>query len=953
MKLQRIILLICGLFWSTFSAAQSSDIRAIQITAETAYVNLIPHMQALRSAERDQLSQIQSLTQWQQKTDTMPLNKKRALWLRFSLDHQDTQEGKFSIVIDNPSINYIDAYVLDEKDRILESFLIGAKRQIEPGTYQHRNFVLPIDFYADQQKQVYIRIRDDGPTVFSISLWRDTSLIAHEQWHMAFIGVIGGALAILFCYFLVTYIMLRSPVRFWFAIANSSLLLLFLNIQGIISQLTGLGAYSAQLNSLLVAITIFAAAKVCHTMLGKVPVYWRFMSYLIALALIIIAPIFNSYWQIVLGSALIAAAVLLQLLLAILYHNRDHSMPNRLYALGWLIISATAMLDVSFYLSGSVIDADYGLLMSFIIMFGVLLIAVAIESHEQAIHRALQVRQQSVIDNLHQFYDLFKNSAEGLYTSSLDGKLVTTNPAMCHLFGYENETQMLQEIQDTSQLYANPSEREDLLNEIYQHGMLLGKEVKGVRRDGSEFWFCLSVQLTRNEHEEYFFGSIFDVTEKKQSSISLQYLATHDSLTGVYNRREFEQTLREGIRRCRQIKQDLTLLYMDLDQFKVVNDTCGHKAGDALIKQLSQLLNDVVINKGLLARLGGDEFGVIIEGEHTDSAFTLANQLLTTVKEFRFIWDNRIFAMGISIGMAKWHEDVETPEQLMSMADAACYVAKEQGRNNIHIYSSEDQKMQRYESELQWVSQINQALEHDRFVLYYQHYYPLSQVANGYHYEILLRMLDAEDAVVPPAAFLPAAERYGLTAEIDIWVISNTFKWLSENPEHLAQLQQCNINLSGHSLADNDLKREVLLAFETYSIPYEKICFEITESMAIVKIDETLRFINTFKKLGCSFALDDFGSGFSSYSYLKNLPVNCVKIDGSFVRDLLADPIDMAMVCSMKDVAKAMSMTTVAEFVESKEIMIELGKMGVDFAQGYGVAKPAPLSEFVACKTIN
>lgn len=946
-------MLVFGLLWSMFAAAQNTKIDPILISSDTTNIDLIPHIQELRSAERDQLSQIQSLVEWQQKTDTMPLNDGQALWLRFSLDHQDNKEGNFAIVIDNPSINFIDAYILDDKNRILESFLIGAKRQVDQDAYNHRNFVLPLNFYADQQKQVYIRIRDDGPTVFSINLWRDTSLIAHEQLHMAFIGVIGGALAILFCYFLVTYIMLRSPVRFWFSIANSSLLLLFLNIQGIISQLTGLGAYVAQLNSLLVAVTIFSAAKVCHTMLGNVPVYWRFMSYLITMSLVIIAPIFNSYWQIVLGSALTAAAVLLHLLLAILYHNRDHSMPNRLYALGWLIIAATAMLDVSFYLTGANFDVDYDLVLSFVTMSGVLLIAVAIECHEQSVTRALQIRQQHVIDNLHQFYDLFKNSAEGLYTSSLDGKLVTTNPAMCQLFGYENEDQMLQEVKDTSQLYANPNERESLLDEIYQENMLLGKEVKGVRRDGSEFWFCLSVQLVQNDHEKFFFGSIFDITEKKQSSISLQYLATHDSLTGVYNRREFEQTLREGIRRCRQIKQDLTLLYMDLDQFKVVNDTCGHKAGDALIKQLSQSLNDVVLNKGLLARLGGDEFGVIIEGEYADSAHTLANQLLNTVKEFRFIWDNRIFAMGISIGVAKWHQDVETPEQLMSMADAACYVAKERGRNHIHTYSSEDQKMQRYEAELQWVSQINHALEHDKFVLFYQHYYPLSKQAEGHHYEILLRMLDADGNLVPPAAFLPAAERYGLTADIDKWVIFNTFKWLSEHPEHLSKLERCNVNLSGHSLADNDLKRYVLTAFEKFAVPYEKICFEITESMAIVKIDETLRFINTFKKLGCSFALDDFGSGFSSYSYLKNLPVNCVKIDGSFVRDLLVDPIDMAMVCSMKDVAKAMSMVTVAEFVESKEIMIELGKMGVDFAQGYGIAKPAPLSEFVACKTIN
>ena len=938
----------------TSSFAQNTNSPdVVSIDSDTDYVTLSPYQQTIRTTLRKQLSQIQSLEEWSAQTNTTPLHRDQAQWQRFLINYQGNQADRFVIVIANPSINYIDAYILDDKNRILESFLVGAKRDSEQRPYNNRHFVLPLELVPNQQYQVYIRLQDDGPAVFPIDLWRYSALIANEQFQLAFIGVIGGALAILFCYFLVTYILLRSPVRFWFSVSSFGLVLLFLNIQGIISQLTELGAWTAQINSALIAVIILAAAKVCHSMLNRVPVYWRFMSYLLALGLLIMAPILNSYWQIVIGSALTAAAVLLHLVLALIYHNREHSTPNRLYALGWLVISATAMLDVSLYLSGTPSSMNVDLLISLVMMSGVLLIAVAIESHEKSVAFAHHVQQQSAIDNLHQFYDLFRNSAEGLYTSTNEGVLLTANPAMSSLFGYENEQQMLEEVRDTSQLYANPLERDLLLDEIYEYGVALGKEIKGVRRDGSEFWFCISVQIAQSSEDEYFFGSIFDVTEKKQSNISLEYLATHDSLTGVYNRREFEQKLREGIRHCKQLKQELTLLYMDLDQFKVVNDTCGHKAGDALIKQLSQQLNDVVMGKGLLARLGGDEFGVILQNDAVDSSHIIANQLLNVVKDFRFIWDNRIFAMGISIGMAQWRQEVETPEQLMSMADAACYMAKELGRNQIHQYSSEDLKMQRYESELNWVSQINDALENDKFCLYYQHYYPLSKVVDGHHYEILLRMLDSEQNIVPPAAFLPAAERYGLTSQIDIWVIRNTFKWLSEHPEHLQQLCWCNINLSGHSLADNDLRRHVLTAFEEFHIPYNKICFEITESMAIVKMDETLRFINTFKKLGCVFALDDFGSGFSSYSYLKNLPVNCVKIDGSFVKDLLVDPVDMAMVCSMKDVAKAMSMTTVAEFVESKEIMVELGKMGVDFAQGFGVAKPAPLDQFSACKTIE
>ena len=537
-------------------------------------------------------------------------------------------------------------------------------------------------------------------------------------------------------------------------------------------------------------------------------------------------------------------------------------------------------------------------------------------------------------------------SAEGLYTATLDGKLININPAMCTLFGHDNEQQMLAEVHNTTQFFVTPEERDLLLGEIHQNGVVLGKEMKGQRKDGAEFWFSISAQIKQQQDKKFMFGSIFDISERKQSNISLEYLATHDSLTGVYNRREFELRLRRALSDALNQKTELTLLYIDLDQFKVVNDTCGHKAGDLLIKQLAQKLNDVVMQRGFLARLGGDEFAVVLEGDNAQMGYMLANKLLSAVQEFRFVWENRVFAIGISIGQVPWQSDIKSAEQLLSMADSACYMAKEKGRNQVHTYSQQDKHMQCYSSELSWISHINHALENDCFELFYQHYHSLSKATSGHHYEILLRMRDQEEKIILPGTFLPAAERHNLTSQIDRWVIQHYFKWLAENPEHKKQLTCCNINLNAHSLADKELKLFVLNAFEKYSIPYNKICFEITESMAIAKMDETLEFINVFHHLGCGFALDDFGSGFSSYSYLKQLPVKQIKIDGNFVKNLLVDPVDMAMVCSIKDVVKAMGMETVAEFVESKEIMVALGKMGIDYAQGYGVSKPKSLDDF-------
>lgn len=944
------IILTVLLFLPQANASQASD-SLVLLDRDTHHLDLTRNIRVLRTAQDRQLSEVKYDQGWSESLDTRPLLQDQALWVHVRLLHVANQADAFSLTIANPTIDILDVFVLDDKNRIIHSYLLGAERSHQARPLNHRDFVLPVELDPGQTADIYIRILDDGPMVLSVDLWRDSALITAEQIHLTTIGVIGGALFILACYFLITYVMLRSPIRFWFAIANFGLLLMFLNIQGLLAQISGYSLYIANITTCLTALVVFSAAKVSHAMLVRVPVYWRFVAYVIAITIAVLAFTLNTYWQIIATVGLAGAAVSLQLLLAILFHNRNNSLPNRVYAIGWLVICAAALVDVGSYLTGTSLSIEQNLGLTAVIMAGVVLIGVAIEAHEQVIASSAQKQQQDAIDDLHKFYDLFRNSAEGLYTSTIDGRLITSNPAMCALFGYENEEQMLAQVKDTAEFYANEEDRELLLGQIYEEGIVLGKEIKGIRKDGSEFWFSISGQIREENDEKYLFGSIFDITERKQSSISLEYLATHDSLTGVYNRREFERRLRTGLKNAKDFNTELTLLYMDLDQFKVVNDTCGHKAGDVLIKQLSQQLNDVVMHKGIFARLGGDEFGVLLEGDQAQVAYLLSTKLLNVVQEFRFLWDNRMFTLGVSIGLVPWSKDIQTAEQLLSMADAACYIAKEQGRNQVHTYSQEDESMQRYESELNWISHINEALAQDGFDLYYQHYHPLGKKSEGHHYELLLRMRDVDGKVIPPSSFLPAAERYNLTSQIDRWVVEHYFKWLSEHHEHRATLRLCNINLSGHSLADKDLKLFILNAFEKYSVPYHKICFEITESMAIIKMDDTLQFIKTFHQLGCTFALDDFGSGFSSYNHLKNLPVDFVKIDGSFVKDLLVDPIDMAMVSSIKDIARAMGMETIAEFVESKDIMVELGKMGVDFAQGYGVAKPDRLAEFVPYQT--
>jgi diguanylate cyclase (GGDEF)-like protein/PAS domain S-box-containing protein len=916
------------------------------IDKQLSRVDLLKSISWLTADKRSQLSDVKDLQDWQSTYVFAPLPESKSLWGKVQLNFTSDAADRHFLNIGNPQLNLVDVYVVDEKNRILNSYLMGANRDLSRRPYNHRLFVVPIDPNQGQHLSVYLKISDDGPLVFPVNLSSQADIVTQEQILLAVIGFISGALGILACYFLITYVVLRSPIRFWFAVSSGTFLILFLNVQGVISQLTGISAYISNVTSVLIAFLLLSSAKVSFSILAKVPVYWHYTLYSIALLVLVCAFNFNSYQQTLAAAALSLVSIVLITLLSVFYRRRDNKVPNTVYAAGVLLIAATGLVQVSLYLSGVSANVYLSLVFTFVLMVGIVLVALAIEAHERALTFRHSSQQQDTISDLQYFYDLFRNSAEGLYTSSLDGKLLTINPAMCSLFGYADEDKMLANVSNTTEFYANSQDREHLLGEIHQHGVVLGKEIKGLRKDGSEFWFSISAQIKQDQEQKFMFGSIFDITERKQSNISLAYLATHDSLTGVYNRREFERRLGEGLSNAQNLNTELTLLYMDFDQFKVINDTCGHKAGDILLKQLSQKLNDVVMQRGMLARLGGDEFGVLLEGDNAQMSYLVANKLLTAAQEFRFIWENRIFTLGISIGQVPWQADIKTSEQLLNMADSACYMAKERGRNQVHTYSQEDEHMQRHASELAWLSHINYALEHDGFELYYQHYHSLSKVSSGHRYEILLRMRDQEEKQILPSAFFPAAERYNLTAQIDRWTVNNYFKWLAAHPLHKAEINRCNINLSGHSLADKELKLFILNAFEKYSIPYNIVCFEITESMAIVKMDDTLEFIQTFHQLGCFFALDDFGSSFSSYSYLKNLPVDQVKIDGSFVKDILIDPIDMAMVSSINDVAKAMGIETVAEFVESKEIMVELGKMGVDYAQGFGVSRPAPIEEF-------
>lgn len=437
-----------------------------------------------------------------------------------------------------------------------------------------------------------------------------------------------------------------------------------------------------------------------------------------------------------------------------------------------------------------------------------------------------------------------------------------------------------------------------------------------------------------------------DISQSRKMAAQLLWNATHDQLTGLENRLQFERRLEHMLENAARHGKEHALLYLDLDQFKIVNDTCGHIAGDELLRRLTNMLKFKVRESDTLARLGGDEFGILLEGCPLDSAVVMANDLRKLINEFRFSWDGKIFSVGLSIGLVVVDKNSPDVSSLLSVADAACYSAKDAGRNRVHVYGKKDSEAAKRRGEMQWLPRIHRALEGDMFELFGQKIESTNPEDNACpHIELLLRMHEEGGVIIGPGAFIPAAERYNLMSTIDRWVVENGLKYLASNPTY----EGCdnfmlNINLSGASLAEPGFLEFMLALIEEQDISADRLCFEVTETAAISNLDDAISFITSLKAIGCSFALDDFGSGLSSFAYLKHLPVDYLKIDGGFVKDMLDDPIDRAMVEAINRVGHVMGIKTVAEFVENGDILEALRETGVDFVQGYHIDKPHSLN---------
>lgn len=553
--------------------------------------------------------------------------------------------------------------------------------------------------------------------------------------------------------------------------------------------------------------------------------------------------------------------------------------------------------------------------------------------------------EQDLKESEEKFRAFYNNTPAMFFNTDEKGNILLVNKYGANRLGYEVNELIGKNIDSIVHPDDLEAAKEKIKQSFDSPDIVYSWEIKKAHKNGHIIIVSESVRVTYDEAgDAVLFISGEDITEAFQLSEQLSFQATHDALTGLVNRLEFERRLNLSIETNQKDSTEGAVCYLDLDQFKIINDTCGHLAGDELLRQLSEQLLTRVRQRDTLARLGGDEFGVLMEDCNIEQAWKVSEALRKIVENFYFSWDNKKFNIGVSIGLVPVTLENGNTTEILSAADAACYAAKDAGRNRVHLYSGNDAEMCERIGEMQWISRINEALDKNLFTLFHQKIIKIESNKNsGDHFELLIRMKTNAGEIIPPGSFLAAAERYGLATKIDRWVIDSALVWLEKNQDKQNKLVLLNINLSGQSLSNEEFMNYLSQKLDNNHDIAHKICFEITETSLVSNLYKAINFIEKVKAKGCSFAIDDFGSGFSSFDYLKKLPVEYLKIEGSFVRDITNDQIGRAMVKSINEIGQLMGKKTIAEFVEDDATLNELRKLGVDYAQGYGIGKPKEL----------
>ncbi len=873
-------------------------------------------------------------------------------WVKFELSNQSIADFSALLEMGYSLMNTLDIYLV-ENNLLVKQYNLGTERPFSNKPFPANAFVIPIEIPSGRNITVYIRAENSGFMQLPLTLWELNCYVSSELGHKVVIGMLTGIFLLMASYSLFLFAMLRETRFLYYLTFCSCFVFAFWSLKGYAGLyllprqfiwhdqllVVSVGVLCLILSLFGEGLKRFRKNKIISTMNKGL---------VIACVALVASPFVLDYQH---ALYFLGAVVMLMTFVSIIeasYYWIRGNYLAQLFATSWVLFilgMCLLMLNRFAVIPRNPVTEQFVAVSAFV---GLLLLTIALANRTSEEKKAKKEAEKEASVSIERYFDIFNNATEGLFTSTLSGEVLSANKALCASFKYKG----FEDLRDNyggnmGRFYHGGNSREQLVAEMLEKDGVINREIKSVRSDGTVFWALLNLRLSQFYHgkERIIDGSLVDISQRKKQELRLRYMAQHDQLTGLFNRRKFEDCVTDIINNQTTGHGRNIIFYLDLDQFKVVNDTCGHSAGDKLLQSLTRLLVAEIPNDQILARLGGDEFGIMLTNTFVNEAIELAERLRRIVQDYRFVWGDRVFTLGISIGIVAIEDNMQSFAEVLSLVDTACYTAKEQGRNRIYFYSENNSVVSKYHREMKWVSTLNDALEQNRFELAFQPIKSLGASTEKEHYEVLIRLRSDTGELIAPGEFLPAAETYNLMPHIDKWVVENFCKWLKENPDDYDALELASINLCGQSLADRDVKQYILECFARYQIDARKICFEITEGQAIREISRTLSFMDAFKELGCSFSLDDFGVGFCSYSYLKQLPIDYLKIDGSFVRDILVDATDFAMVRSFSELANAVGVKTVAEFVETKEIEAKLISIGIDYVQGYGIAKPMLLSE--------
>jgi diguanylate cyclase (GGDEF)-like protein len=907
-------------------------------------------------------------SQWRLPEQTVPsfgLNDSPH-WFSISIRNKLEVTSGFYLHIAYAALDHIEVYNY-VGDQPRTSYIAGDSYPFEERNVAFPTFLFPIDMAPEQNARILFRVQTKGSMLVPTSIWLKEPFLAQKQKQLLLYGLFVGILLIMSIYNLFLFVSIKDKSYFFYSAFTLSFLGLNISIDGFAYQWLWPESPNWQQFSILffgamssLTLSLFARYFLPITADSRMR-YW--LNCLVGLCLAnFAATLVLPYHSAALLQSLVSIAVIIGTVsAAALLSKRSQSLAT-LFLVSWFIFFIGVLFNVSNKL-GFIpysLFSEYGSMAGAII--GLLMLSLALANRINLERREKNVAKHDAINHLSRFRSLYEHSVEGIFILKSDTAVIEANPRFLQLTQCSAKQITGAMFLD---FFTSPARANDFFSALNGDKPIINFEAQlqcpTMQKDHSPStpnWVSISAQrvTTEDSSDANIEGSFVNISERKAFESKLTNLALHDPLTGDLNRRTLENIIKELLSSASS-DESSGIFHIDIDQFKVINDLCGHTAGDSLLKATSGIINQALNESGALfrmARLGGDEFCAFVQGLNKTELKALAEKIRTLIDEYMFEWKEKSYHVECSIGLLLVLGPQGKISDLLSKAESACENAKKGGRNRVYFFLEKDTSTLQKREEIKWIAIVRDAIKNDYFQLQIQAITPCTEALNKQlnadekqkippHFEVLIRLNLPNDESSSPNAFLPAAERFGLMPQIDRWVVTNLFKWLTDNPEECEALECASINLSMQSIGDHEFHTFLAEQFKTTGIPPEKICLEFTESVAMTHIENTRAFIDEFKAIGCRLALDDFGTGFSSYAYLKDLNVDYVKIDGVFIHNIADNPVDYTMVKSIQEVANAMGIETVAEYVEDTQTIEALSGIGIDYVQGYYVHKPEPL----------